>query len=84
MSETIVTDTETQSQAAATGWTDSRASSRGLKMHHDEGRTLSNTANISQLEKSTPDRIQSFTLESPARPPRDIHGTKWVFARKFR
>ncbi|KAL5354999.1 MFS general substrate transporter [Aspergillus floccosus] len=73
MSQTTVTDTEMQSQMAATGSTDSRASSRGLKMHTD-------VANMNQLGKSPSIRRQSLTLESPARPPRDIHGIKWAFA----
>ncbi|KAJ5971624.1 uncharacterized protein N7479_001542 [Penicillium vulpinum] len=80
MSETTTTDTEMQHQGAATGWTDSRAISRGLKVHQDEGRSLGNAVNRNQSGKAVSNRIQPLTLESSDRPPRDIHGTKWVFA----
>lgn len=84
MSETSVTDTEMQPGMTATGWTDSRESSRGLEVHPDEDRPHSNAANMNQPGKSASDRIQPLTLESSARPPRDIHEIKWVFAGKFR
>ncbi|THC93374.1 hypothetical protein EYZ11_007166 [Aspergillus tanneri] len=80
MSETSVTDTEMQFRMTATGWTDSPESSRGLEVHPDEDRRHGNAASRNQPGKSASDRIQPLTLESSARPPRDIHGIKWVFA----
>lgn len=74
MSETSVTDTEMQPHMPKTGGNDPQRGPQGSEVHPEASTDESKSASESD---------PTLSLGTSTRPPREIHGIKWVFAGKL-